>query len=476
MKNLFLMSFLLMLPGCMVGPTYVRPRVCVPQEFEQVNANAQQEAMNLECWWTLFSDERLVELIQRATRQNYSFLIALAHIEELGAYFQISYAKLFPQADGVVQLNREHYSAQVAQNEFLRPNQRTIDFLRCAVEVLWEIDLWGRLRRAYRAGYAEYEASIEDARGVYILLVSDVAKAYIDMRTLEKNIQLLNELIEVDTGLLRLQKDRFDAGLDSNILVQQTTVRLANSKSQLPLLEILYKQTQQGLALLLGELPEGFSWGAQDDRYYARVPQVTSPLRTGLPSELLRRRPDIRQAERLLAASTERIGEAIADFFPRFPLLCNVASASSYPGTWFSAGSLSWFVGVTTQWPVLNFGRVTYNIQAKKAIQRQALLAYCKSVVSAFADVEKALVQFYKEQERVKVLDQALSAATKELAYSKDLFNAGLADQGTYLLSEKTRIEIERLLTDAQRAVSVALVTVYKALGGGWAEEDNDHV
>jgi outer membrane protein TolC len=125
---------------------------------------------------------------------------------------------------------------------------------------------------------------------------------------------------------------------------------------------------------------------------------------------------------------------------------------------------------------VLNFGRVTYNIRAKKAIQRQALLRYANSVVSAFADVEKALVQYYKEQERAKILDQAFCGATKELAYSKDLFNAGLADQDSYLLAQMRRIEIEQLLTEAQRGMSLALVTVYKALGGGWTQEGGDHV
>ncbi len=470
MKQGMIMLLFLTLPGCMVGPRYVRPKVCLPHSFDQIGKEAQKEAMDLTCWWTVFSDECLTELVKRATCNNYDFRIALTRIEELEAYYQINHAKLFPEADGALRVNREHYSAQLAQNEFLLPNQFTLDFLRCAVTVLWEIDVWGRLRRAYSAAYAEYEASVEDARGVYVILVSDVAAAYINLRTLEKNIQLLKEYITIDTALLDLQNVRFASGIDSNILVQQTFSQLEESKSQLPLLEMLYAQTKQGLALVLGELPEGFVWGEQDERYTGRVPQASLPLKTGLPSELLRRRPDIRAAERLLAASTERIGEAIADFFPRFPLICTVGTESSYPRTWFSAGSLNWLVDFTTRWPLVNFGRVTYNIQAKTAIQRQALLAYCQSVVAACTDVEQALVAHCKEQERVAYLENRLSAVRKERDLTKDLFKAGLVDQSQYLLAEKTRIEIERLLTDAQRGVSISLVTVYKALGGGWAE------
>lgn len=474
MKHVLLFIALFILPGCMVGPDYVRPRICVPSSFEQVSTEAQQEAVNLACWWTMFNDDCLADLIKRAALNNYDFRIALARIEELGAYYQINRAKLFPEADAAMRVNREHYSLQLAQNEFLLPNQRTLDFLRCAVEVLWEIDLWGRLRRSYSAAFAEFEASIEDARGVYIMLVSDVATAYLDLRTLEKNMNLLKQRIEVDTKILALQKERSGSGIDSDILLQQAIIQLEESKSQLPLLEILYVQTQKGLAVLLGELPEAFEWGAQDERYRAHVPQACLPLRTGLSSELLRRRPDIRAAERLLAASTERIGEAIADFFPRFPLLCSVATESSRPSTWFSGGSLNWFVGVDTRWPLLNFGRVSYNVQAKKAIQKQAFLAYGQSVVRAFADVEKALVEYFKEQEREVYLSKRLAASCKERDLAKELFDAGLSDQSKYLLAEKTRIDIERLLTDAQRGVSRALVTVYKALGGGWAEDEDN--
>jgi NodT family efflux transporter outer membrane factor (OMF) lipoprotein len=426
--------------------------------------------MNLACWWKIFADDCLTELIEGASKNNFDFRIAVARIEEVGAYYQINRAKLFPEADGLLTLNREHYSAQVAQNEFLQANQLTLDFLRCAFSVFWELDLWGRLRRAYSAAYAEYEASIEDARGVYIVLVSNVASAYIDLRALEKNIEILTKRIAVDSSLLALQKERATSGLDNEILLQQTIAQLQESKSQLPLLESLYAQTHYGLALLLGELPEKFIWCKKDSPKRGHIPQAALPVKTGLPSELLRRRPDIRSAERLLAASTERIGEAIADFFPRFPLLATVGTESSNPKTWFSAGSLHWFVGVDTRWPLINFGRVTYSIQARSAVQKQALLTYCQSVVKALSEVEGALVEYSKQQERVIYLVRRLEAVGKERDLARDLFNAGLADQSRSLLTEKTYLDAERLLTDAKRAAAGSLITIYKALGGGWNE------
>jgi outer membrane protein TolC len=215
---------------------------------------------------------------------------------------------------------------------------------------------------------------------------------------------------------------------------------------------------------LLGENPEQFV--LQSGKH--AVPQSNKTLGIGLPSELLRRRPDIRKAESLLAAAVEYVGQAIADWFPSFSLLGSVNTEVNKVPNLFTGGSISWMIGPSFRVPILTFGRIRFNIEAKKSAQKQALLAYCQSVVAALGDVENSLVSYFNEKDRMHIIEEKLFAVTRERDLISSLFQSGLDNQTEYLLAEKNRITTELELTNVKQSVSTSLISVYKALGGGW--------
>jgi len=476
--NGFLLSMLL-LSGCKIGPNYKRPTVRVPGKYAAKQANT---AANLAEWWTFFDDPYLNKLIDKAITNNYDLKIACEKIQEARAYFRIQEANLYPEIDAIGTITRTGYSRQLASSS--PTSGQTLSYYQVGFDATWELDFWGKLRRAKTAAYNMYEAQIESMRDIYIILLSDVAKAYIDTRALQKKIDLIDQQIALDTDLLSLTHDRFYSGVDSKIPDVDQQAALDESKNQRLSLLIEFKQTVNGLAILLGQNPEEFIFEqdtAHPSRRFApqgerlvrntkkyRVPVSKKTLEIGLPSDLLRRRPDIRQAERLLASSTESVGQAIAQWFPSFSLLGSVTPESNKFSTLFGHGSTTWSFGPSVTWPIITFGRIKFNIAEKKSIQKQALLTYTKSVLYALKDVENWLISYFDTQKQVHILKDKLYAGKEKSALVKSLFKSGLDNQLDFLLAEKNRITIELELTDTQQAHSTALISVYKSLGGGW--------
>lgn len=461
------------LPGCMVGPNYRRPSALLPVAYSERRDAGQKDTFeSLACWWTFFNDPCLNDLIERAVEHNYDLSIAIEKIEQLRAEYGIAKSRLFPEVDGIININRTKYSKNLAQYSFLTVD--TLSYFQLGLQAMWEVDLFGRLRRAFNAACDDVKAQVELMHGVYLLVLSNVAQAYTDIRALEKQIDLRQQLIQVDEKIILLKRDRFQSGLDSDIPVEQFLQELEESKNLYEALKTSVAQALHTLAFLLGEYPEQFKLCPAEAQVSKPGPPTvgilvsSQPLEVGLPSELLKRRPDIRQAEWELAAATERVGQAMADYFPRFSLLGSVTSEASTASTWFSPGSLAWIIGPSIQWPLITFGRITYRVDEKKSIMRQALLTYCQTIVAALRDVENALVAYFNDSQRSGILSRKLAAAIKERDLAKERFNSGLDDQITYLLAERNRLQIELELTDVQRAVSSDLIAVYKALGGGW--------
>lgn len=461
---------LLLVAGCSVGPRYKKPCVNVPEKF--VAGASDKSAEQLAQWWKLFEDSCLDTLIEKALTSNYDLKIAIERIEETRATYQIERAKLFPQIDATGTINRQETSRDLIQNSIASDLRNRFNYFQAGFDALWELDFWGKLRHARDAAYADYEAQIEAMRDVRIILISDVARAYTRIRSLQKQLALLTHKVTVDTRLLMLTRDRLRSGVDSALPDLEQIAALESSKNQIILTQTSYKQLVNSLATLLGENPEGWLTTPQgqciseDLRY--RIPDTTKMLEAGIPSELLKRRPDIRQAERLYAAAVERVGQAVADEFPSFSLVGSVATEANKSHDWFSTGSLSWLLGPALRWPLITFGRIRFNIEAKESIQRQALLAYAQAVIQAFEDVENALIAYFQEHERVRVLTSKLCAATVERDLIAGKFTSGLSSELDFLFAEKNRLDIALELTSAQESASTATIAVYKALGGGW--------
>jgi NodT family efflux transporter outer membrane factor (OMF) lipoprotein len=455
------LALLTLMPGCArLCHRSQKPEIQIPAQFSETQESSRSgEITN---WWKSFDDPLLDELIERAVRQNYDLKVAIEKIEETRALYRIKTAELLPEIDGFGIITRNRYSKEIPFFAPLLVNPANFEGL--GLTTSWELDLFGRLRSARNAAYADYQAQIEHMRDVYIILVSDVAQYYIQARATEQKIKISEKQLALDKEVLTLAQDLFQGGLldDRPSEVQQQ--QLQESSNNLTTLKKILHQTYHSLAVLVGEAPEGFKLASGD----GRVPMAHAQLRAGLPSELLRRRPDIRQAEQNLIATDERIKESIAGFFPKFSLLGFVASLSTRFCTWFNGNSLAWTIGPAFSWPIITFGRITYDVKAKKSAHRQALSTYSQTLLKAFADVENALVNYFTQQERLALYEKKLQAALKEAALFETRFKAGLADRSQYLLSEKSRLEVLSQLTDTQRELSAALVTAYKALGGGW--------
>lgn len=452
--------WLFFLPGCVLGPKYKTPCVKIPNKYLESKKN--NPSAEIGKWWSFFNDSYLNELIEKAIENNYDLKIACEKIIETRALYQIQGSKLFPEIDLNAEINRTKYSNKLFL--FNRLPKNPISYYRVGFDSIWELDFWGKLRRAKEAAYDEYLAQIETMHDVYIILLSDVAKTYIDICSLKYKIKLLKEQIKVNTQLLDLSKDRFKSGLVSEIQNLEQLAELDQFKSQLLNLETNLKQAIYQLAVLVGENPEDFN--LEKDR--KSIPISNKQLQIGLPSQLLRRRPDIRRAENLLAQATENVGVAMAEFFPSFTLLSSAGSETNKGTQLFSVGSSSWKIGPIMNWPIITFGRIRSNLKAKRSIARQALLNYEKTVIQAFKDVESSLKAYFNEKERNKLLAQKLSAVSKERDYVKSLYNSGLNSQTDYLNAEKNRINIEIEFTDSQNALSSDLISVYKSLGGDW--------
>jgi NodT family efflux transporter outer membrane factor (OMF) lipoprotein len=449
---------LIVLPGCVVGPHYKKPSFSLPKQYDE---NPSTNPTNLCFWWQQFNDPYLNYLLEQAIHNNYDLRKAIEKIEETRAIYEIERARLFPQVDAIGTIQKQKFSENLIQSDFI-PN-KSFSYFQAGFDALWELDFWGRLRHLKNAAYDLYEAQIEDSRDVYVLLLAEIARTYIDIRSLEKKIELTIQLINISQQLLTYDSDLFSSGLESEIPVLQENIDLDALTSQKLLLEKLLKQAINRLAVLVGEQPEQFRMP-----HNAKIPSSEQLLAAGLPSELLRNRADIRRAERQLAAATEQVGAAIAEWFPKFSLLGYATWESNKGSEWFSNKSLSWSIGPSLRWPIITFGRIRFHVEATKSVQKQALLMYENTVINALKDVENALIEYFKTQEQLDIIKDQYQQAQKEALLTSDLFNAGLADELRTLRSEKNVLEIALILTDIQQTLSTALVAVYKALGGGW--------
>ena len=314
----------LFLTGCAVGPNYQSPPVALPESYGEPHTDEGIDEVALKRWWTTFDDPLLDVLVHEALSQNYDLKIAIEKVNEVRALYQIEAAELYPKIDMTADERRTRISQSLFDAPFMGPPYQ--NFYKLGFDASWEVDIFGKRRREKEAAYYEYEAEVSRARDVYITLLSELASTYIEIRGFQHRMTLSKKDIYIQKELLALAESRFDAGLDSEIEPQQVRFNLEESEAILPELETNYRRAIHRMAVLLGKSPESLHSDFDEQR---AIPISTAAIPIGLPSDLLRRRPDIRQAERTLAAATANIGSAIADLFPRFSLLGNFGFESN---------------------------------------------------------------------------------------------------------------------------------------------------
>jgi NodT family efflux transporter outer membrane factor (OMF) lipoprotein len=460
------LSFLL--PGCAVGPNYHLPETKTPAHWNESLAGGETNSpIATTRWWTNFNDSELDSLVQRAGQSNLDLRLAQARVREARAQYGIASADLWPAVDGSGSYTRERESQrQPVIGSFSVPSDVfENNVYQAGFDASWEIDVFGGKRRAKEAAGAQVSASEFGRRDVLITLLGDVARNYVDLRGFQQQLAIANENIQVQEKSLAITRDRFAKGLASDLDVQQAATVLATTRAELPTFESSIEMGIHRLEVLIGQQPGTLRIELTQA---AAIPVQPPVVPVGLPSELLLRRPDIRQAERQLAAATANIGVAKSDLFPKFFLTGAAGFQSVSASDWFTGDSKFWSVGPTVQWRIFDAGRIRSNIKVQNAREEQALAMYEKTVLTAFEEVENSLVFYAKEQVRRRSLEDAVMSSRKSLETANKLYANGLTDFLRVLDAERSLYQSQDALVQSDRTISADLIALYKSLGGGW--------
>jgi outer membrane protein, multidrug efflux system len=468
-------GFFLFAAGCTVGPNYRKPDLPVPSMWNEAQQKGVQvRSTELTRWWTSFNDPLLNSLVERAVRSNLDLRIAEGRIREARATRVLVAAGAWPTVNVSSAYSRNRASANAigspSQNGgavAIAPSGATLEqnFYQTGFDASWEIDVFGGIRRSVEAADATLQATVEDWRDVLVSLLGEVAKNYIDLRGSQRRLDVTRDNLKAQLETLELTKVRFQAGLASDLDVAQQEAQANSTAAQIPTLETSLKQAAYGLDVLLGSQP-GSLW--DELAVDKAIPTLPPEVLVELPAELLRQRPDIRRAERQLAAATAQVGVATADLYPKFSLVGTVGLQSVSASDWFTGRSRNWSIGPTVTWPVFDAGRIRANIEIRNAQQEQALGVYEKTVLTAFQDVEVSLVAYAKEQQRSRSLVTAVAANQRALAMANELYIRGLSDFLNVLEAQRALSLTENDLAQSQATMASNLVSLYKALGGGW--------
>jgi multidrug efflux system outer membrane protein len=453
-----------MITACTVGPDYRRPPSPVPAQWGMTAGEGiATGAMEIVRWWDLFGDSRLQGLVEQAVRTNKDLKMAEARVREVRAQLRVAGADRWPG----VALSGAYSSVHQSQNA---PSSagRQYDLFQAGFDAAWEIDLFGGIRRSVEAATARVQASEEDRRDVLVTLVAEVAADYLALRGGQQRLAIARENIRTQHDTVDLTRGRFQAGLASRLEVVQAEALLAGTEAKVPVLEASVRQAIHRLGVLLGRDPTAL---LEELLPPDAIPPAPPEVPVGLPSDLLRRRPDIRRAERQLAAATAAIGIATADLFPRFSLTGLLGLQSSTASDFLQGESRFWTYGPRLGWPVFDAGRARAAIQIQTARQEEALAYYEKTVLLALEETENAMVRYAKARSANEALARAVASTQQSADIALELYRKGLADFLNVLQSQQGLYQVQDQLVQSRQEVSTDLAALFKALGGGWEIE-----
>ena len=448
MRDAFILILVLVLTACTVGPDYKRPDVAVPQQWT-IDYPAAVELSNM-AWWRQFDDPALDELVERAVRQNLDLQAAAARVDQYLGELETTRSQFFPQIGAGANL-----SAQ-------RSGGISSDAAQVGLNATWELDLWGRIRRANEASRARLLASEQGRRTVLMTLVANVAANYIALRGLDRQLSIARQTENAFSESYEIFKLRYEYGAISQLELSQARSLYESARKAVPRYESLIRQQENLLSVLIGQLPGEIPRGREIDDLPA--PQIPA----GLPSTLLERRPDILQAEQNLVAANAQIGVARAAYFPTISLTGLLGSVSGDLGGLFRGGSQSSSLAAGIAGPLLNFGAVSGQVAQSEALQQQALLQYRQTVLEAFREVEDALVRTTKGREESVVQKNQVDALASTAELARMQFDQGRVDYLQVLDAERSLFSAELEMVQKEIDLLGSLISVYKAMGGGW--------
>ena len=462
--------------GCATTPDYHPPASAVPARWSEAPESSASATLSQAPWWTTFGDAELDSLVERAVRANLDLQLGEARVREARARRRAAAASLLPAVDARASIARERDSANAPAPVRVSPGGQlesrpgdVENLFQAGFDASWEIDLFGGRRRSVEAAQADLESAVYDRGAVMLTLLAEVARNYIELRGLQQRIAVQRGSLAARQDMLNLTRSRYAGGMASEFDVVRAEAQVEAIASQIPALEAACKETVHRLGVLLGQPP-----GALADELLQVRPVPVAAVRlpvelpVGLPSDLLRQRPDIRRAERQLAAASARVGVATADLYPRFSLLGTAGLASVAAGDFFSRASTLWSIGPSMTWPIFRGGQIVATIEVRDAQQQQALIGYRRAILNALEDVENALVACRREQDRRAALARVLDANQRAVDLARTLYRGGMTDFRAVLDAERDLFQAQDDLARSDTATASDLVALYKALGGGW--------
>jgi len=455
--------------GCVVGPDYSPPPTKPPAEWiSPVPTGLTRNTTAPVSWWASFNDIELDSLIERAAQSNLDLRVAEARLRQARSARGGSAADFWPavSSSGSAARAKQSENQPLIGALPLPPNfPFEYSVYQAGFDASWELDVFGGKRRALEATTADWEGAIEARNDTMVSLLAEVARNYVELRGTQQRLEIARGDLRLEEEALELTRARLEGGVATDLDVTRTTALLADMQAAIPPLETEARAAMYGLGVLLGQPPGEL---VAELAPSGSLPQPPPEVPIGLPSDLLRRRPDVRRAERQLAAETARIGVAKSDWFPKISLTGDAGFEGVSVSKWFEPASRFWSIGPSVQWNALDFGRVRAQVHAQTAVQEAALATYQKAVLVSLQEAEDALVAYAQEQNRRRALIDAVVQNRHSLALADSLYKNGRVNFLDVLDARRSLFQADDQLALSDQTVSLDLIALYKALGGGW--------
>jgi NodT family efflux transporter outer membrane factor (OMF) lipoprotein len=470
-----MMGFALCSTGCAVGPSYRTPKPDTPAAFTaQVSGQVPAEAPpgpDLATWWQALEDPELNSLVERAIKSNPDLEIALTRLQQARTYETVILGHALPEVDASAAAGRgtgtDLTRGRAEQALVSADNTSGLQHINMieGFDAVWELDVFGKYRREIEAAHYDTQAAAAARNGVLISVVADVVRAYVDLRGFQIQAGILRQASEVLSESLRIVKIRYERGIVNELDVALATRELSAIEAQIAPAQAQVSAAQDALAVLVGEYPERM---VQELSKPQLIPTMPGPASPGVPLDLLRRRPDIQQAERELAAATARIGIATADLFPQVALVASVGSQQQGWGTLPGVAKHIWSFGPAAAWPLLDFGALDAQVDIADLQTHASLIAYRRTILDAVREVDTAIQSYSAEQSRLQNLSEAMLAGQRAVDLATERYDRGLTDFLNVVDAERQFYDIQEQYVAAQIAEGEQFVQLYKSLGGGW--------
>lgn len=464
LKPLFLTLSLFVL-SCTVGPSYEEPKMELNNQFKSVTEGMNQTEPVNSLWWKSFGDPLLESLVQRSLQSNLSTKIALSRLTEVRSLRRISILDLLPIIRSQNSYENSSRSSKQVGFQSANNNSFDIEYYNIGFDASWEVDFFGRLQSAKLSNDAMVDATVASLNDVLVTVIAEVARNYVELRGLQEQLRIASKNASNQKETVKLTEALQVGGTGTELDVARAKTQLSQTTSLIPTIEFQIRKAKNRIAVLLGQQPG--SLDVELDQIQP-IPQLKENIKVGNPEQLLKRRPDIKIAERTLASSVAKVGIEKADFFPRVDIFGSFAYIAGKPGEFFDLADRTRSITPTISWAFLDLERVRSKVKGAEAKVEADLADYQQTVLTALEDVENSLTEYSKHQETLVILQEGVKQSELATSLARERYQSGIADFLTVLDSERRALEIQTSLATSATQVATSLISVFKSLGGGW--------